>query len=164
MTAKNPPQSSSAHPFVVALLLFGSGLSALVYQTAWQRELRLVFGSSTAASAAVLAIFIGGAGTGSLLLGRRSDATSRPLLMYAKLEVGIAALAAASPFFIDVARAVYRAAGGTFHLGMTFGTVLRLLLAAIVIGLPTVLMGGTLPAAARSAESATASAAVWSPR
>lgn len=154
MTAKNPSQSSSAHPFVVALLLFGSGLSALVYQTAWQRELRLVFGSSTAASAAVLAIFIGGAGTGSLLLGRRSDETSRPLLMYAKLEVGIAAMAAASPFFIDVARAVYRAAGGTFHLGMTFGTVLRLLLAAIVIGLPTVLMGGTLPAAARSAESA----------
>ena len=129
-------------------------MSALVYQTAWQRELRLVFGSSTAASAAVLAIFIGGAGTGSLLLGRRSDATPRPLLMYAKLEVGIAAFAAASPFFIDLARFVYRAAGGTFHLGMTFGTVLRLLLAAIVIGLPTVLMGGTLPAAARSAESA----------
>lgn len=155
MTQKNlPPSSSSAHPFVVALLLFGSGLSALVYQTAWQRELRLVFGSSTAASAAVLAIFIGGAGAGSLLLGRRADATPRPLLMYAKLEVGIAALAAASPFFIDLARFVYRSAGGTFHLGMTFGTVLRLLLASIVIGLPTVLMGGTLPAAARSAEHA----------
>ncbi|MBK9265803.1 MAG: fused MFS/spermidine synthase [Polyangiaceae bacterium] len=155
MTAKTPASpSSSARPLTVALLLFGSGLSALVYQTAWQRELRLVFGSSTAASAAVLAIFIGGAGAGSLLLGRRSDRTPRPLLMYAKLEVGIAALAAASPFFIDLARFVYRAAGGTFHLGMTFGTVLRLLLAAIVIGLPTVLMGGTLPAAARSAESA----------
>lgn len=155
MSAKNPASpSSSAHPLVVASLLFGSGLSALVYQTAWQRELRLVFGSSTAASAAVLAIFIGGAGTGSLLLGRRSDETPRPLLMYAKLEVGIAAFAAASPFFIDLARYVYRAAGGTFHLGMTLGTVLRLLLAAIVIGLPTVLMGGTLPAAARSAESA----------
>jgi len=154
MTEKNPSSpSSSAHPFVVALLLFGSGLSALVYQTAWQRELRLVFGSSTAASAAVLAIFIGGAGAGSLLLGKRSDATPRPLLMYAKLEVGIAGFAAASPFFIDLARYVYRAAGGTFHLGMTLGTILRLLLAAIVIGLPTVLMGGTLPAAARSAES-----------
>ena len=155
MTAKKTaPPTSSAHPFVVALLLFGSGLSALVYQTAWQRELRLVFGSSTAASAAVLAIFIGGAGAGSLLLGRRSDKTPRPLLMYAKLEAGIAALAAVSPFFIDGARLAYRALGGTFHLGMTFGTILRLLLAAIVIGLPTALMGGTLPAAARSAENA----------
>ncbi len=152
--SKSATPNSSAHPFTVAMLLFGSGLAALVYQTAWQRELRLVFGSSTAASAAVLAIFIGGAGAGSLLLGRRSDAASKPLRMYAKLELGIAAMAAASPFLIDLARITYRAAGGTFHLGMTFGTVLRILLAAIVIGVPTVLMGGTLPAAARSAESA----------
>ena len=43
----------------VALLLFGSGMTALIYQVAWMRELRLVFGISTAASAAVLAIFLG---------------------------------------------------------------------------------------------------------
>ncbi|MRG91473.1 fused MFS/spermidine synthase [Polyangium spumosum] len=147
--------SSSAHPLKVALLLFGSGLSALVYQTAWQRELRLVFGSSTAASAAVLAIFIGGAGAGSLLFGKRSDASPRPLRLYARLELAIASLAALSPFAIDLARVVYRAAGGTFLLGMTLGTTLRLALAALVIGAPTVLMGGTLPAAARSAESPT---------
>ncbi|MDI3289350.1 fused MFS/spermidine synthase [Polyangium sp. 15x6] len=156
MTQPRPSApSSSAHPLKVALLLFGSGLSALVYQTAWQRELRLVFGSSTAASAAVLAIFIGGAGAGSLLFGKRSDASPRPLRMYGRLELAIAALAAVSPFAIDLARVVYRAAGGTFLLGMTLGTALRLALAALVIGAPTVLMGGTLPAAARSAESQT---------
>jgi hypothetical protein len=44
----------------VALLLFGSGMTALIYQVAWMRELRLIFGFSTAASAAVLAIFMGG--------------------------------------------------------------------------------------------------------
>jgi len=43
-----------------ALLLFGSGLSSLIYQVAWMRDLRLVFGFSTAASAAVVAIFLGG--------------------------------------------------------------------------------------------------------
>ncbi|MDI1436151.1 fused MFS/spermidine synthase [Polyangium sorediatum] len=156
MTQPRPsPPSSSAHPLKVALLLFGSGLSALVYQTAWQRELRLVFGSSTAASAAVLAIFIGGAGAGSLLFGKRSDASPRPLRLYGRLELAIAALAAVSPFAIDLARIVYRAAGGTFLLGMTLGTALRLALAALVIGAPTVLMGGTLPSAARSAESQT---------
>lgn len=150
----NPkPMSPSARPLTVATLLFGSGLAALVYQTAWQRELRLVFGSSTAASAAVLAIFIGGAGVGSIVFGRRADEAPRPLRLYARLELAIALLAAASPFAIDVARFVYRKAGGTFGLGMTLGTTLRLLLAALVIGAPTVLMGGTLPAAARSAES-----------
>src|SRR5713101_6927961 len=57
----------------VALLLFGSGLTALIYQIAWMRELRLIFGFSTAASAAVLAIFMGGLGLGGWLLGRRAD-------------------------------------------------------------------------------------------
>ena len=37
-----------------ALLLFGSGFCALVYQTAWLREFRLIFGASTFATAAVL--------------------------------------------------------------------------------------------------------------
>jgi len=150
---RKEPRKNAARAREVALLLFGSGLSALVYQTAWQRELRLVFGSSTAASAAVLSIFIGGAGLGSLLFGRRSDETPRPLRLYGRLELAIAALAALSPFAIDLARLVYRAAGGTFVLGMTLGTALRLALAAIVIGAPTILMGGTLPAAARAAES-----------
>src|SRR5437899_2775663 len=39
------------------LLLFGSGACALIYQTVWLREFRLIFGASTAASAAVLATF-----------------------------------------------------------------------------------------------------------
>ena len=41
----------------VAALLCGSGLCALVYQIAWLCEFRLIFGESTVASAAVLAIF-----------------------------------------------------------------------------------------------------------
>ena len=69
--SRGPTQAPRAR---VAALLFGSGMAALAYQIAWQREFRLVFGSSTAASAAVLAIFIGGMGAGGLVLGRRSDA------------------------------------------------------------------------------------------
>ena len=43
----------------IPLLLFGSGLCALVYQVVWMRELRLVFGISTAANAAVTGHFHG---------------------------------------------------------------------------------------------------------
>lgn len=135
------------------MLLFGSGLCALIYQVAWLRELRLVFGASTPASAAVLAVFMGGLGLGSLLLGGRADRTPRPLALYAKLELGIALAAALTPLLLWVARAAYIAIGGTTHIGMGFGTVLRLLLAAVVLLPPTLLMGGTLPAAARAAMS-----------
>ena len=78
----------------VALLLMGSGACALGYQTAWLREMRLIFGASTPASAAVLAIFMGGLGVGSLLLGRRAERHARPLALYAQLEFLIAGAAA----------------------------------------------------------------------
>src|SRR5216117_1783375 len=90
-------QSSILQPtinFRVALLLFGSGMTALIYQVAWMRELRLIFGFSTAASAAVLAIFMGGLGLGGWLLGRRADAAGNPLAFYGRLELAVAASAA----------------------------------------------------------------------
>jgi spermidine synthase len=137
--------------WAVASLLFFSGLCALVYQVAWLRELRLVFGASTPASAAVLAVFMGGLGFGSLLLGKRADRTPRPLLYYSWLEIGISASAAVSPLLLDVARWGYVATGGSTVLGPLFGTVVRLILSALVLLAPTLLMGGTLPAAARAA-------------
>jgi spermidine synthase len=54
--------------FPAAAFLFLSGLCALVYQVAWLREFRLMFGATTAASAAVLAVFMGGLGLGNSLL------------------------------------------------------------------------------------------------
>lgn len=137
---------------VVALLLTGSGASALAYQLVWTRELRLVFGHSTAASAAVLAIFIGGLGAGSLLIGPRADRHPRPLALYARLEAAVALLAALTPLLLALARAAYLALGGSLALGPVLSTPVRLLLAALVLAAPTVLMGGTLPAAAREVE------------
>ncbi|MFN7972652.1 MAG: fused MFS/spermidine synthase [Acidobacteriota bacterium] len=138
----------------VAPLLFGSGTCALVYQTVWLRELRLVFGASTAASAAVLAIFMGGLGLGSAVLGKKADARRDPLAFYSNLELAIALSAAATPFLVTLARSVYLSVGGTPVLGMFGGTIARLVLSAIVLGVPTFLMGGTLPAAARAVETA----------
>lgn len=137
---------------VIGSLLFCSGMCALVYQVAWLRELRLIFGASTAASAAVLAMFMGGLGAGGILLGKRADAARSPLMLYANLELLVAGLAAATPIAVSIARSVYIALGGTIALGMTAGTVVRLLLAGVVLLPPTFVMGGTLPAAARAAE------------
>jgi len=136
----------------VALLLFGSGLSSLIYQVAWMRELRLVFGFSTAASAAVVAIFLGGLGLGSRLLGRRADAAERPLEFYGRLELGIAASAAITPGLLWLVRKLYLALGGSLAMGIVFGSVVRLVLSALVLLVPTFLMGGTLPAASRAVE------------
>ena len=91
----------------VARLLFFSGLCALVFQVAWFRELRLVFGASTAASTAVLAIFMGGLGLGNAVLGSRADRRRNPLAFYALLELSVGLGAAVSPLLIDLVRRVY---------------------------------------------------------
>jgi spermidine synthase len=139
-------------PWRVGLILLGSGTAALVYQMAWTRELRLIFGASTAATAAVLAVFIGGLGAGGMLFGKRADRAARPLALYAKLELGAAGLAALSPLLLWAVRAAYVALGGSTRLGAFGGSVLRLLLGALVLAPPTLMMGGAMPAAVAAVE------------
>ncbi len=139
---------------LVVLCLLASGLCALVYQMAWFREFRLIFGASTPATGAVLAIFMGGIGLGSWLIGKRADRQVNPLRLYARLELGIATTAALTPGLLWLCRHAYIGLGGTLTLGMFFGTLMRLLLAVLVLGIPTLLMGGTLPAVARALQGA----------
>lgn len=134
----------------MAPLLFGSGLCALIYQTVWMRQFRLLFGASTAATAATLAVFMGGLGLGGWLLGRRVERHPRPVALYGALEMAIGVLAAASTGFMMAARWLYLATGGSQAIGVHGATVVRLLLAVLVLGPVTVLMGATMPAAARA--------------
>lgn len=133
-------------------LLFGSGLCALIYQTVWVRELRLIFGVSTLAISAVMAIFLGGIGFGSIYLGRYAEKQRLPLKFYGELEIAIAMTAAVSPLLTNLSHFIYIAAGGSLAMGDFFSTIFRLALSIMVMGLPTFLMGGTLPAMARAFE------------
>ncbi|HEV8630138.1 MAG TPA: fused MFS/spermidine synthase [Thermoanaerobaculia bacterium] len=147
-------RASGRRSAAVATLVFGSGLCALVYQVTWLRELRLVFGASTPASAAVLAVFMGGLGFGGLLLGRRAERAAEPLAFYGRLERWVAVTAGISPLSILAARHAYLAAGGSAALGTMGSAAVRLALTALVLGVPTFLMGGTLPAVGRAVTAA----------
>lgn len=132
-------------------LVFASGFAGLVLQVAWFREFALVFGGSTAASAAVLAIFMGGLGAGSALWGARVDRQADPLRIYAHLALLVGLTGALSGYLIDASTSLYIHLGGQSTLGLGGATLVRLVLAAAVLAVPTVLMGGTLPAAAKAA-------------
>lgn len=135
-------------PFLAALL-FVSGACALVYQTAWLREFRLIFGGSTPAAAAVLAVFMGGLGWGGAWFGRRAERTRSLLKMYAFLEVGIGVSAAVTPFLLDAVRAIYVRTGGVLTLGSAGASIAHLVLAVVVLGVPCFLLGGNLPPAVK---------------
>jgi predicted membrane-bound spermidine synthase len=125
-------------------------MCGLIFQVAWFREFRLVFGASTAASSAVLAVFMGGLGIGNAVLGKLADRARRPLSFYAMLELLIAVTVALSPLMIDVLHGLYYLTGGQLALGPSLAAVIRLVISGLVLGVPTFLMGGTLPAAVRA--------------
>ena len=127
-----------------------SGAASLMYQVVWLRYLALQFGNTTLAASTLLAVFMAGLGLGALLFGRWADRFSRPLLVYALAELGIALIALASPTLlssIDVVYvALYRSLGSQ-PVGFALG---RALLAAALLLPPTLLMGGTLPVMIRA--------------
>jgi spermidine synthase len=90
---------------------------------------------------------------GAFILGRRADKTGNPLRLYAYLEFGVAIVAALSPLLVALVRLFYIRLGGTAALGTVGGTAIRLCLSVVVLGVPTFLMGGTLPAVTRALES-----------
>jgi spermidine synthase len=150
LTLSTSPPVQRAALVPVAGLLFLTGTCALIFQASWFREFRLVFGASTAASSAVLAVFMGGLGIGNALLGKWADRARTPLAMYALLELSIALSAALSPLVIDALHGLYIVMGGQLALGFPAATAVRLAMSALVLGVPTFLMGGTLPAAVRA--------------
>lgn len=129
------------------LLFFVSGLSALVYEVVWARLLGYVTGNSVYSVATVLATFMGGLALGSYWGGRRAPRLDRPILGYARLEIGIGLAGLVVPFAIDALVPVYRFLASVTGAEPDSAGLLvtRFVLSAIVLLVPTTLMGMTLP-------------------
>ncbi len=142
----------------LALLLacfFLSGFAALLYQTAWTRELSFVFGTSELAVAAVLAAYMGGLALGAAAAARYATRLRRPVLVYGVLELAIAVSALSVPAGIRLINGLYVGLlGGGSELsrdGVSLAALFQLGAAFAVLLPPTAFMGATLPLLARHA-------------
>jgi spermidine synthase len=131
--------------WAILLCFFASGMSGLVYQVVWVRELVLVFGATTFAVSTVLTAFMGGLALGSFYFGRRSEKVTRPLRLYGLLEIGIGVYGLAVPFIFAVLPLIYHPIWQWLQLSFFTLSVVRFLFAILVLILPTALMGATLP-------------------
>lgn len=129
--------------WVPALLLFISGAAALVYQVLWIKQLSLVVGVEVYAITTGISAFFAGLALGGLLFGRWADRLQRPVLLYAGLEVAVAVLGVGTTFALSLAASPFA------WLEQQVGVVAWLLPFALV-GIPALLMGGTLPVLVRS--------------
>jgi predicted membrane-bound spermidine synthase len=133
-----------------AAMFFVSGAAALVYQVLFAKQLALVFGSTATATFTVLATFLGGMALGSLIGGHWAQRVGRPLVVYAFIELGIAVYCVLTPHLFKEVQALYVAVGTGAPPDAAALLVLRVLLGAAVLLLPTALMGVTLPLLARA--------------
>ncbi len=126
---------SYAQQRLIFLLFFLSGIPALIYQIVWQRALFTIYGVNVESVTVVVSAFMFGLGLGSLAGGYVSKSRVPLLAAFGVVEIctgvyGIASL----PLFHKVA--AFTAGASTLQTGC---------LAFLLVVLPTVLMGSTLP-------------------
>ena len=139
----SPYPTSRKTLLMPALLLFISGTAALIYQVLWIKQLSLVIGVEVYAITTGISAFFAGLALGGLLFGRFADRLVKPLLLYAGLEVGVAVLGVATTLGLSLSAAPFA------WLEQKVG-LLAWLLPLLLVGLPALLMGGTLPVLVRA--------------
>ena len=133
-----------------SFLFFLSGATGLIYELLWVRVLYQSFGSTIQSVTTVVAAYMGGLGLGAWLLGRIADRSPRPAVLYGWLEIAIGVFGIISPLVLGLAHWLYIGAAGALALGGGASVALRFGLAALVLLIPTTLMGGTLPVLTRA--------------
>ncbi|NOT54767.1 MAG: fused MFS/spermidine synthase [Deltaproteobacteria bacterium] len=134
---------------------FLSGVAGLIYQTVWSQQFALIFGTSELAVATVLSAYMAGLALGAAVVRRRQARVSRPIRVYAFLELGIALTALLVPTALHLARHLQELLLGGHALLPTTASSASVLfyvgVSFVVVVLPTGLMGATLPLLVRDA-------------
>ncbi len=146
------PADAAARSHLDVLLLVGfalSGAAAMVYENAWTRALTMVIGMSTYSFTIMLTTFLVGLGLGSLLYARWWGTRTAGIAGFGAVQLGVALTSLATiPLFEQLPFFFLRLRQG---FGDSFGQFLaiQVLLCALVMALPTLLLGTTFPVVAR---------------
>lgn len=134
---------------VLPVLFLLSGASSLVFENVFTKLLTYTFGNTAHAVSTVLASFLGGLALGAFLIGRWTDRRPPSLFIYGTLELCTGIYCLFVPTLYGFLTNTYVELYHRWNLGSVGLTALRMALAAVLILVPSFLMGGTLPAIAR---------------
>lgn len=130
-----------------------SGAAGLVWQVVWVRQLGLAFGGSVVSVTLVTTVFLAGLGVGAHFGGRAADRNERPARLYAACELGIALWGLA---LVPVLHLLAGSGLGGWVLDQNGWNVpsdsarfFQLAATVLALGVPTSLMGASLPLLAR---------------
>lgn len=135
---------------LIYFLFFFSGASALIYEVAWLRLLSLSFGNTTEAASCVISVFLGGLAVGAFFGGRLADRLNEGhLRAYGMLEVGIGLLAPIIGWLLTQLPSAVAHLSQAIGEGLGAQVWVRFSLATLILLLPTILMGASLPVLCR---------------
>ena len=143
-TTHAQPGLSVLRELVFPLFLI-SGATSLVYEVTWMRSLGTVFGNTVLAASTVLTAFMLGLAIGSWFFGRLADRIRCPLRVYARLEIAIGVYAFVFPTLLLLVDRFYGWFYQTYQPGFTVLNLVRFGVSILILILPTVFMGATLP-------------------
>jgi hypothetical protein len=132
-------------PALVCLLFFFSGVSALLYEVLWFRLCGLTFGNSVWAAAIVAGSFMAGLALGNGYTAFKRKTIKSPMLFYAALEIIIGVSGLCIVLFLPVLTGLLAPLYKTAASQPLLLNFLRVLVAIIVMSVPTTAMGATLP-------------------
>ena len=122
-----------------------SGFAGLLYEVVFAKHLGVIFGGTTLAAYTVMATYMGGMALGAWLGGIIADRVRAPLKWYALFEAAIGIYALATPALFRLIEHIYVALATDARPDAPALTFWRVALGALVLGIPTLLMGTTLP-------------------
>jgi spermidine synthase len=129
---------------ILSFVLFLSGISALIFETLWLRLSGLAFGNSIWAAALILSSFMAGLALGTAIAASAKFRT-RPLKLYAGLEVAVAAFGCTIVFALPIIGQLLRPLFQALWSHQTLLLALRVLFSFVILLIPTTAMGLTLP-------------------
>ncbi len=121
---------------------FLTGAAGLIYQVTWQKYLSRLLGSDSVATAIILATFLGGLSIGYYFCGKLTTRLKRHFVGYAVLEGIIGAWCLLFPHLFQILDFLTKHWSFSPPLLIIFQGILC---SVLLMGVPTVCMGGTIP-------------------
>jgi spermidine synthase len=113
-----------------------SGMTALIYEIIWSRQLQLIFGSTIYAVSTILTTFFAGFALGSFLFRNIADKSKNALNILILLELGIGLYGLLTLILFNLLTPIYLALGSP---------LLQFTILFLIIIIPTTLFGATWP-------------------
>ena len=136
-------KTSDSWHWIVCVIYFVSGATALGYEVLWAKMLSNIFGVSIFGVVITVAAFMAGLGAGSLLGSKLIQKIKTPLLVFAFLELSVAIFAFNLPFiFSKIDILVQDFSGDSSY---TSWIVIQSIITFVVMFIPALLLGVGFP-------------------